>query len=181
MIYTETPLPGAVVLETQPIGDDRGLFTYLFDVKEAAAHGLRIGVAQIKLSYNYKKGTLRGMHYQAEPSAEVKLIRCTRGRIWDVIVDMRQGSETYLKSFGIELTADNRKALYVPQLFAHGYQTLSDDTEIVYQVDEFYAPQHERGLRYDDPALGLRWPLPVGAISKKDASWPLLRSAPSRD
>jgi dTDP-4-dehydrorhamnose 3,5-epimerase len=179
MIYKETKLPGAIVLEPQPISDDRGFFTYLFDVREAAAQGLRIGVAQVKLSYNHKKATLRGMHYQAEPAAEIKLIRCTRGAIWDVIVDMREDSPTYLQSFGIELTADNRTALYVPQLFAHGYQTLTDDTEIVYQVDEFYAPQHERGLRYNDPALALEWPLPVGVISKKDDSWPLL-NVPAR-
>jgi dTDP-4-dehydrorhamnose 3,5-epimerase len=173
MIYTPTNLQGAFVIEPEPIRDDRGFFAYLFDVREAASHGLRIGVAQVKLAYNHQKGTVRGMHYQASPSAETKLIRCTRGAIWDVIVDMRADSPTYLKSFGVELTADNRKALYVPQLFAHGYQTLRDDVEVVYQVDGFYAPQHERGLRWDDPALGLGWPLPVTLISSKDQSWPL--------
>jgi dTDP-4-dehydrorhamnose 3,5-epimerase len=177
MIYTQTGLKDAVVLEPEPILDDRGFFAYLFDVREGAKNGLRIGVAQVKLSYNHRKGTLRGMHYQAAPSVETKLIRCTRGAVWDIIVDMRPDSPTYLKNFGIELTADNRKALYVPQLFAHGYQTLTDDVEVVYQVDEFYAPQHERGVRFDDPALGLTWPLPVTQMSPKDRAWPLLGAA----
>lgn len=174
MIYTPTPLEGAFVIDPQPIRDDRGFFAYLFDVQEAARHGLRIGVAQVKLSYNHRKGTVRGMHYQAAPSTETKLIRCTRGAIWDVIVDARPESATYLQHFAVELTADNRTALYVPPLFAHGYQTLTDDTEIVYQVDEFYAPQHERGMRWDDPRLGIRWPSPMTMISTKDQSWPLL-------
>jgi dTDP-4-dehydrorhamnose 3,5-epimerase len=174
MIYTETNLRGAFVIEPQPIHDDRGFFTYLFDVREAAGHGVSVGVAQVKLSYNHQKGTLRGMHYQAAPSTETKLIRCTRGAVWDVIVDMRSDSPTYLKNFSVELTADNRKALYVPQMFAHGYQTLCDDVEVIYQVDEFYAPQHERGVRWNDPLLGLQWPLPVTLMSKKDENWPLL-------
>jgi dTDP-4-dehydrorhamnose 3,5-epimerase len=177
MIYTETNLRGAFVIEPQTIRDDRGFFAYLFDVREAASHGVRVGVAQVKLAYNHQKGTLRGMHYQAAPSTETKLIRCTRGAVWDVIVDMRPDSPTYRKSFGVELTADNRKALYVPQLFAHGYQTLCDDVEVIYQVDEFYAPQHERGVRFDDPALGLSWPLPVSVMSPKDRNWPLLSSS----
>ena len=124
----------------------------------------------MKLSYNHHKGTLRGMHYQAEPAAEMKLVRCTRGVVWDVIVDVRPGSPTYLQHFGIELSAENRKALYVPQLFAHGYQTLSDDVEVVYQVDEYYAPQQERGLRWNDPALAIDWPVsPAEALlSDKD-------------
>jgi dTDP-4-dehydrorhamnose 3,5-epimerase len=174
MIYTETNLKSAFVIEPEPIRDERGFFAYLFDVREAAQHGLRIGVAQVKLAYNHHKGTVRGMHYQAAPSTETKLIRCTRGAIWDIIVDMRPDSPSYRQSFGVELTAENRKALYVPQLFAHGYQTLRDDTEVVYQVDEFYAPQHERGVRWDDPRLALRWPVPVSLMSKKDQSWPLL-------
>jgi len=174
MIYTETKLRGAFVIEPELIRDDRGFFSYLFDAREAASHGLRVGVAQVKLSYNHRKGTLRGMHYQAPPSTEIKLIRCTRGAIWDVIVDVRPDSPTYLQSFGIDLTAENRKALYVPQMFAHGYQTLQDDTEVVYQVDEFYSPKDERGMRWDDSALSLRWPLPVEVISKKDQAWPVL-------
>ncbi|HEY7088148.1 MAG TPA: dTDP-4-dehydrorhamnose 3,5-epimerase [Tepidisphaeraceae bacterium] len=174
MIYTETNLRGAYVIEPQPIEDERGFFTYLFDVREAAAHGLRIGLAQIKLSFNHRKGTLRGMHYQAPPSAEIKIIRCTRGSVWDVIVDVRPDSPTYLQSFGIELSAEKRNALYVPQMFAHGYETLTDDAEVIYQVDEFYAPQHERGLRWDDPALAIRWPVAPTVVSKRDQAWELL-------
>ncbi|HEY1629073.1 MAG TPA: dTDP-4-dehydrorhamnose 3,5-epimerase family protein [Tepidisphaeraceae bacterium] len=174
MIYTETKLAGAFVIDIAPIRDERGFFTYLFESREAAAHGLRIGVAQVKLSYNNHKGTLRGMHWQAAPAAEIKLIRCTRGAIWDVIVDLRPGSPTYLQNFGVELTAENRKALYVPQLIAHGYQTLMDETEVVYQTDEFYSPQNERGLRWDDPALQLNWPIPITNVSPRDERWALL-------
>jgi dTDP-4-dehydrorhamnose 3,5-epimerase len=177
MIYTPTKLNGAFVIEPQPIRDERGFFSYLFDAREAAAHGLRVGVVQVKLSYNVSKGTLRGMHYQAPPAAEVKLVRCTRGAVWDIIVDVRPDSPTYLQHIGVELSAENRKSLYVPQLFAHGYQTLTDDAEVVYQVDEYYAPQTERGLRYDDPVLQLKWPIPVESVSKKDQSWPLLELA----
>src|SRR5262245_15639503 len=175
MIYTATKLGGAFIIEPAPIKDERGFFTYLFDAKEAAGHGLRVGCVQVKLSYNYRKGTLRGMHYQAAPATEVKLVRCTRGAVWDIIVDARPESPTYLQHIGVELSADNRKALYVPQMFAHGYQTLTDDAEVVYQVDEYYAPQTERGMRYDDPVLGLQWPLPVASVSPKDQAWPLLK------
>jgi dTDP-4-dehydrorhamnose 3,5-epimerase len=174
MIYTATKLAGAFIIEPQPIRDDRGFFTYLLDAKEAAEHGLSVGCVQVKLSYNFKKGTLRGMHYQTEPATEVKLVRCTRGSVWDIIVDVRPGSPTYLQHIGVELSAENRKALYVPQMFAHGYQTLVDDSEVVYQVDEYYAPQTERGLRYDDPALQLQWPVPVTSVSKRDQAWALL-------
>lgn len=174
MIYKPTSLSGAFVLEIEPIQDDRGFFAYLFDAKDAAEHGLRTGVVQTKLSYNHKRGTLRGMHYQAFPATEVKLVRCIRGAVWDVIVDLRPDSPTYLKSFGVELSADNRLALYIPQMFAHGYQTLADQSEVVYQVDEYYAPAHERGLRHDDPKLGIQWPLAISAISKRDQAWPLL-------
>lgn len=174
MIYTETKLRGAFVVEPEMIRDERGAFAYLFESREAAKHGLRTGIVQVKLSTNVHKGTLRGMHYQVAPAAEVKYVRCTRGAVWDVIVDVRPDSPTYLQHFGAELSAENRKALYVPQMFAHGYQTLTDDAEVVYQVDEFYAPQQERGMRHDDPKLGILWPLPVASISKKDEAWPLL-------
>lgn len=174
MIYTETKLRGAFVIEPEMIRDERGSFAYLFESREAAAHGLRTGVCQVKLSHNHHKGTLRGMHYQVPPAAEMKLVRCIRGAVWDVIVDLRPESPTYLQHIGVELSAENRKSLYVPQLFAHGYQTLTDDAEVVYQVDEFYAPAHERGIRHNDPRLGIEWPLPVASISKKDELWPLL-------
>lgn len=174
MIYVPTPLAGAFVLEIEPIRDERGFFSYLFDAKDAAAHGLRTGVVQSKLSYNYRRGTVRGMHYQAPPAAEVKLVRCNRGAVWDVIIDLRPDSPTYLKHFGVELSADNHRSLYVPQLFAHGYQTLTEDAEVVYQVDEYYAPQHEKGVRHDDPRVAIQWPLPITLISAKDQAWPLL-------
>lgn len=127
---------------------------------------------QCNLSFNHRAGTLRGMHYQAPPATETKLVRCVRGAIFDVIVDLRPNSPTFLQHVGVELTAENRRALYVPELFAHGYQTLTDDTEVLYMVGEFYTPGAERGLRYDDPALGIAWPLPVSAISEKDLAWP---------
>lgn len=174
MIYTETKLHGAFIIEIQPIADERGFFSYLFDAKEAASHGLQTELAQVKLSFNHRKGTLRGMHYQAAPALESKLVRCTRGAVLDMIIDVRKDSPTYLQHVAVELSANNRRALYVPPLFAHGYQTLADDTEVVYHVDEYYAPHAERGLRFDDPELQLSWPLPVSTISAKDQAWPLL-------
>ena len=177
MIFAETPLEGAFVLDLERREDDRGFFARTFCAKELEEHGLKPVVVQANLSYNPAKGTLRGMHMQTPPAAETKLVRCTRGAIWDVIVDLREDSPTYLEHFGVELTADNRRALFVPELFAHGYLTLADDTEVVYEVGEFYTPGMERGLRYDDPALAIAWPVPVEVISGKDASWPLLEPA----
>jgi dTDP-4-dehydrorhamnose 3,5-epimerase len=174
MIYTETSLPGAYLVDLEKIEDSRGFFAYLFESKEAAQRGLSTRIVQIKLSYNQRKGTLRGMHLQLPPATEVKLVRCLRGAIYDVIVDYRKDSPTYLKHVGVELSADNRRALYVPAMFAHGYQTLTDDAEVMYQVDEFYSPRHEFGVRYNDPALKIQWPLPVVDISPKDAAWPLI-------
>ena len=180
MIYTETPLAGAFVLELERRDDSRGFFARTFDANEFAARGMRPVVAQCNLSYNHARGTLRGMHMQVAPATEPKLVRCTRGAIYDVIVDMRPESPTYRRHFGVELTADNRRQLYVPDLFAHGYLTLTDHAEVAYQVGEFYAPGFERGLRHDDPALGIEWPIAVAVISDKDAAWPLLElSAPA--
>jgi dTDP-4-dehydrorhamnose 3,5-epimerase len=172
MKFTETILPGAWILDVEEISDDRGFFARTFCRDEFRAHGLKDTTAQCNLSFNHQAGTLRGMHYQLPPAAEVKLVRCTRGAIHDIIVDLRPGSDTYLQHVGVELSADNRRALYVPELFAHGYQALTDDAEVVYQVTEFYTPGYERGIRHDDPALGLEWPVPVSAISTKDANWP---------
>ena len=174
MIYTETPLAGAWVLGLEERVDPRGFFARTFDAREAEARGMRPLVAQCNLSYNHRRGTLRGMHMQVAPATEPKLVRCTRGAVYDVIVDMRPGSPTYLRHFGVELTADNRRQLYVPDMFAHGYLTLTDGAEVAYQVGEFYAPGFERGLRHDDPALGIQWPIAVAVISDKDAAWPLL-------
>jgi dTDP-4-dehydrorhamnose 3,5-epimerase len=172
MKFTETNLPGAWVLDVEEISDDRGFFARTFCRDEFRAHGLSDVTAQCNLSFNHQAGTLRGMHYQLPPAAETKLVRCTRGAIVDVIVDLRPGSETYLQHVSVELSADNRRALYVPELFAHGYQTLTADAEVTYQVTEFYTPGYERGIRHDDPALGLEWPVPVDVISAKDAAWP---------
>lgn len=176
MLFTETPLKGAFVIDLEQRSDHRGFFARTFCAKEFEDHGLKPTVAQCNLSYNHKQGTLRGMHYQTPPAAETKLIRCTQGGIYDVIIDMRPDSPTYLAHFGIELTAENRRALYVPEMFAHGYQALTDGAEVIYQVGEFYTPGYERGLRYDDPFFKIEWPLPVTEISEKDQSWPLFET-----
>ncbi|MBC8105761.1 MAG: dTDP-4-dehydrorhamnose 3,5-epimerase [Anaerolineae bacterium] len=174
MRYTPTPLAGAFVLDLEKIEDSRGYFSYMFNSEEARQHGLHTEVLQIKLSSNIGKGTLRGLHLQLPPAQESKLLRCIRGAIYDVIVDLRKDSPTYLQHFAVELSNDNHRALYVPPMFAHGYQTLTDDAEVMYQVDRQYSPAHEMGLRYDDPALNIRWPIPVTKISEKDKAWPLL-------
>lgn len=174
MIFTETGLPGAYVVDLEKHSDDRGFFARMFCQREFSEHGLEPTVAQGNMSFSRQRGTMRGMHYQVPPASETKLVRCVRGAIHDVIVDVREDSPTYLQHFGIELSADNRRALYVPKGFAHGCVSLEDETEILYLVSEFYTPGHERGLRYDDPALGIEWPIEVQVISEKDASWPLL-------
>ncbi len=171
MIFTETKLKGAFILDLELRADDRGAFARTFCMKEFEQHGLKPSVAQCNLSYNYKAGTLRGMHYQLPPAAETKLVRCTKGAIYDVIIDMRPESPTYMQHIGVELSAENHRALYVPELFAHGYLALTDGAEVVYQVGEFYTPGYERGLRYDDPAFGIEWPMPITVISEKDAAW----------
>ncbi|MGG6241934.1 dTDP-4-dehydrorhamnose 3,5-epimerase [Nodosilinea sp. AN01ver1] len=175
MIFEATNLKDAFVIDLEIRSDDRGGFARTFCAKEFEEHGLKPMVAQCNMSFNYKKGTLRGMHYQLAPAAETKLVRCTRGAIYDVIIDIRPDSPTYMQHFGIELTADNRKALYVPELFAHGYQALTDDAEVIYQVGEFYSPGYEQGIRYDDPTFGIEWPIPVTVISEKDAKWPAFK------
>ena len=174
MKFTETELSGAWTLDVETIGDDRGFFARWYCSRELADHGLSPVDAQGNLSYSRSAGTLRGLHLQRPPAAEAKLVRCTAGAVLDVIVDCRVDSPTRWRSVAVELSAANRRALYVPQGFAHGYQTLSDDAEVLYLVSEFYSPGHELGLRYDDPALGLSWPLSVTSLSDKDASWPLL-------
>ncbi|NJL84664.1 MAG: dTDP-4-dehydrorhamnose 3,5-epimerase [Chloroflexaceae bacterium] len=176
MQFTETQLQGAFIIDLDRKADDRGFFARTYCRAEFATHGIEPRIVQCNLSYNHQAGTLRGLHYQVEPSQEAKLIRCVAGAIYDVIVDWRQTSPTYSQHIGVELTAENRRALFVPPLFAHGYQALSDGAEVLYQVSEFYTPGCERGLRYDDPALGIKWPLPVSCISAKDANWPLLPS-----
>lgn len=176
MKFTEAPLAGAYVIDLSPISDDRGFFARSFCAREFEEHGLRPAVAQANVSFNHAAGTLRGMHYQLPPNAETKLVRCVGGAIYDVIVDLRPDSPTRLQYFGVELTAQNRRALYVPELFAHGYVTLADNSEVEYQVSEFYAPGQERGLRHDDPALNIAWPIEVRIASDKDRSWALLEA-----
>jgi dTDP-4-dehydrorhamnose 3,5-epimerase len=171
VIISTTNVPGVAIIELKLMEDDRGFFARTFCRQEFVDAGLEPLVEQCNMSFNHKAGTLRGMHMQVEPAPEAKLVRCTRGAIVDQIVDMRPGSPTRLQHVSIELTADNRKALYVPPFFAHGYQTLTDDAEVTYQVSHAYTPGTERGLRYDDPALGLTWPIDVAVISDKDRSW----------
>jgi dTDP-4-dehydrorhamnose 3,5-epimerase len=171
MIFTETKLPGAFILDIERREDSRGFFARVFCQHEFEAHGLKPLIAQANIAYNRKKGTIRGMHFQFPPSAETKLVRCTRGAILDIIVDLRPESRTYLEHIAVELSAENSRALYVPERFAHGYQVLQDETETSYQVGEFYTPGTEGGLLYNDPKLGLTWPLPVSVISDKDQVW----------
>lgn len=173
MIFTEANLPGAFIIDLQPLEDERGFFARAWSQTEFRDHGLADRIVQCNVSYNRRRGTLRGMHYQAAPHEEAKLIRCTKGSLYDVIIDLRPTSPTHMKWAGVELTADNRRMLYVPEGFAHGYQTLQDDTEALYQVSEFYTPEAERGVRWDDPSFAIVWPsVEERTISKKDASWP---------
>jgi dTDP-4-dehydrorhamnose 3,5-epimerase len=175
MRFIATKLEGAWIVELEPRQDDRGLFARTFCAHEFRDQGLVEIFVQCNTSWNTHKGTVRGLHYQLPPSGEVKLVRCTSGSIWDLIVDLRPDSPTYLQHFGVQLTAWNRLALYIPEMFAHGFQTLEDDTEVFYQMSEFYAPKLSRGLRHDDPKLGVKWPLPVASISDKDQTWALLQ------
>jgi dTDP-4-dehydrorhamnose 3,5-epimerase len=171
MILTETKLKGAFVIDIEPHADSRGFFARAFCQHEFAEHGLKPIIAQANIASNKTKGTLRGMHFQFPPASETKLVRCTRGAIVDIIVDLRPESPTYLQHIAVELTEDNYRALYVPERFAHGYQALRDNTDTSYQVGEFYTPGTEGGLHYADPRLNLTWPLPVSAISDKDREW----------
>ena len=174
MIFRETTLKGAFIVDLEPRGDERGFFARAFCQREFETHGLKPLIAQTNISFNYRKGTVRGLHFQFPPAAETKFVRCTRGAILDVIVDLRPESPTFLQHVAVELTAENRRALYVPERFAHGYQVLENDTETTYQVGEFYTPAAESGLRYSDPRLDIRWPLPTTEMSAKDREWPLL-------
>jgi len=173
VIFTELELAGAYVLDLERREDERGFFARAWCANELAEHGLETRLVQANVSFNRLKGTVRGMHMQEPPHAEVKLIRATRGAVYDVIVDVRPDSPTRGRWAGVELSAENGRALYVPEGFAHGYQTLEDGTETFYLVSEFYAPGAERGLRWDDPGLAIEWPQPEGAIvSEKDRAWP---------
>jgi dTDP-4-dehydrorhamnose 3,5-epimerase len=177
MIFTETKLRGAFVLDLERREDNRGFFARAFCRREFEQHGLQPAVAQINIGFSKRKGTVRGMHFQFPPAGETKLVRCTRGRFLDVIVDLRPESPSFLQHVAIELSADNHRALFVPERFAHGYQTLEDETEQTYQAGAFYTPGTEGGLRPHDPRLGIVWPLPVTDISPKDEAWGLLAEA----
>lgn len=171
MIFTETKLRGAFIIDLERREDSRGFFARAFCQNEFQEHGLKPLIAQANLAFNIREGTVRGMHFQYPPAAETKLVRCTRGAILDIIVDLRPESPTYLQHIEVELDEDNHRALYVPERFAHGYQALRDKTETSYQVGEFYTPSAEGGLLYNDPRLGLSWPLPVSVISDKDQAF----------
>jgi dTDP-4-dehydrorhamnose 3,5-epimerase len=172
VIFTETTLKGAFLIEAERREDERGFFARTWCQREFASHGLEKHWVQCSISFNRKKGTLRGMHYQAPPYEEAKLIRCTRGAIFDVIVDLRPQSPSFKHWVGLELTADNRRMLYIPEGFAHGFQTLADETEIFYQMSQFYAPEYASGVRWDDPALHIAWPTDERTISERDRSYP---------
>lgn len=173
MIFKEINLKGAYVVQLQKIEDSRGFFARAWCEDELKRAGLSTEIVQCNISFNAKKGTLRGMHYQADPNAEVKFVRCIRGMIYDVIIDLRRNSPTYLQWFGVELSDITRYALYIPEGFAHGYQTLADDSEVYYQVSMQYTPASERGVRWNDPAFNIQWPDSIAPIlSEKDRNWP---------
>jgi len=169
MRFTETSIPGAYLIDLEKRGDDRGFFARAFCEQEFASHQLVSRFVQVNNSLSAHKGTLRGMHYQLAPKAETKLIRCIRGSLYDLILDLRPGSPSFGRSFGAELSAENRRMMYVPKGFAHGFITLEENTEAFYFVDEFYAPDRERGLRWNDPAFQLSWPIAPVVLSDKDA------------
>lgn len=172
MIFTELELAGAYLIDLEKRADSRGFFARSWCQAELAAHGLGAPIVQANVALSHHRGTLRGLHYQTERFAEAKLVRVTRGAIYDVIVDLRTESPTFLRWLGVELSADDYRMLYVPERFAHGYLTRADDTEVTYQVTQSYTPQAERGIRFDDPALGIEWAGEVRVISDKDRSWP---------
>lgn len=175
MKFLPTPLAGAFVVELVRMEDERGFFARSFCQDEFRALGLNPSITQCNISWNRRAGTLRGLHYQERPHEEAKLVRCTRGAVWDVVVDLRDGSPTRLRWHAVELSARNRLALYVPEGFAHGFQTLQDDTEVLYQMSESYRPDLARGVRWDDPTLGITWPVSDPVISERDRTYPLLR------
>jgi len=170
--FRETALAGAFVIDIQPSMDERGFFARIFCRDEFGAHGLQTELVQCAVSFNARCGTLRGMHYQVAPHAEAKLVRCTMGALHDVILDLRPGSPTFRKWVAIELTALNRRTLYIPEGVAHGFQTLAEDTEVFYQMSHAHVPEAARGVRFDDPLVGIKWPLPVTRIAEKDLAWP---------
>jgi dTDP-4-dehydrorhamnose 3,5-epimerase len=177
MRFSETPLPGVVLVELEPISDERGYFARMFCARELDAEGLVSRFVQTNTGFNERAGTLRGMHLQSAPHAEVKLVRCTRGVAFDVAVDLRPDSPTYRSWVGFQLTEDNGRQLYIPEGCAHGYLTLEPRTEVVYQTSAFYARDHATGVHHADPAFGIEWPADVEVLSERDRTWPLLEAA----
>jgi dTDP-4-dehydrorhamnose 3,5-epimerase len=175
VIFTETRLEGAYLIKPERVEDERGFFARTFCQREFGAHGLNPHIVQCSISFNKRRGTLRGMHYQSAPHQEAKLVRCARGAIYDVIVDVRPFSATYRQWVAAELTAENRCMYFVPEGVAHGFQTLVDDTEVFYQMTEFYFPECARGVRWDDPGLAIHWPQPPTSIAPRDLAFPLLQ------
>ena len=171
MIFTETAVDGAWLVAAEPVEDSRGFFARTWCEREFGSRGLADRWAQCSISFNHKRGTLRGLHYQRAPHAEAKLVRCTMGALYDVVVDLRPQSPSFKKHVGVELSATNRMMLYVPEGCAHGYQTLQDGTEIFYQISAFYAPDHAAGVRWDDPAFGISWPCPDPILSERDRGY----------
>ena len=174
MIFTESPLPGAFLVDLELLTDERGFFARAYCAEEFAAQGLSTPLRQCSVSYNALKGTLRGLHYQAAPHEEHKLVRCTAGAIFDVIVDISPHSPRYRQWFGTELSAQNRRAVFIPPGFAHGFVTLSDDAEVYYMISVPHSPQHAQGFRWSDPAFGIQWPVVPRVISARDVAYPLL-------
>jgi dTDP-4-dehydrorhamnose 3,5-epimerase len=172
MQFQSTNLKDAWLVLLEPTCDDRGFFARTFCVDEFATHGLETSYPQHSISSSSRRGTVRGMHYQRKPHSEVKLVRCSKGTIWDVIVDLRKDSPTYRRWQAFELSASDNRQIYIPKGFAHGFQTLSDDAEVSYLISERYVPEAARGIRHDDPTFGIAWPLPIIAISEKDLQWP---------
>jgi len=172
MIFIETKLKGAFIIEPERMKDERGFFARTWCKREFEAHGLNSNLVQCNISFNKKRGTLRGMHYQVPPHEEAKLVRCTMGAIYDVIIDLRPDSQTFKQWISVELTAENRKMIYVPEGFAHGFLTLEDNTEVFYQMSEFYAPECARGVRWNDPAFCIKWPIDIRVISERDRQYP---------
>ncbi|MDF0643848.1 MAG: dTDP-4-dehydrorhamnose 3,5-epimerase [Nitrospira sp.] len=172
MIFTETKLKGSYVIDLERITDERGFFARGWCAKEFSSHGLSPVIAQVNIGHSTKKGTIRGMHFQIAPYAEVKVVHCNRGSLYDVIIDLREGSSTRGQWVGVELTASNGRMVYVPEGFAHGYQTLEDETRLVYQTSQFYVKEAAKGVRYNDSAFAIAWPLPVSVVSSGDDNWP---------
>jgi len=175
MIFTEIKLAGGFIIDIEPISDERGFFARTFCKKEFQQRVLVSEFDQCSVSYNKTKGTLRGMHYQAAPHAETKIVSCIKGAFYDVVLDLRRESNTFKQWVGVELTSGNRRSLYIPEGCAHGFLTLQDNSEVYYQISEFHHPESARGVRWDDPAFGIEWPVKVANVSSRDQSYPFWR------